>query len=59
MIRERFLDNFGRTKIFMIGHPKGGKKKVSFGSLLDVKEQPFPSKPVRQYLIPSRQGNSD
>ena len=48
----------GRTALLMIGHPRGGFKKLSFGNLLTLANQPFPDSAVREYNMDSRPGNS-
>ena len=48
----------GRTALLMIGHPRGGLKKLSFGNLLTLANQPFPDSAVRVYHMNSRPGNS-
>lgn len=46
------------TRITMIGHPRGGKKKFSCGHLLHYSIQPHPGTPLRKYKLASRPGNS-
>jgi len=48
----------GQTALVMIGHPRGGLKKLSIGHLLNQNQQPFSASSIRQYFMKSRPGNS-